>query len=287
MATQNERAERVIEKVGHPQERWDSISGHVQSEAIKQFTEVQDSWLKLMWCLDAFRKANTKPADMEIKSVDALNRRKGNWFAELISILLQNRTSQSIRPRTEIQGFSQYHQIDVAWPARKQDPLVCIETKVTGAPAVAVTDPPKPPRNATSDWSNRRKELKFAATDLKLYRRRQGTSIDHWDVWRMGAPPKTYFIWGARLNPGKDDLAKMVAEVRLLTETYLDGAAVIAWQQRTAEDGYDIVPLPRSERVRTVDDTLHRIASEIGQMIDPSGEPPKPVVHESPPTEGD
>ena len=42
-----------------------------------------------------------------------------------------------------------------------------------------------------ADWTNRRKELKFAATDLKLYRRQQATRIDHWDVWRTNDPPKT------------------------------------------------------------------------------------------------
>ncbi|MDP9480403.1 MAG: hypothetical protein M3R38_32870 [Actinomycetota bacterium] len=43
-----------------------------------------------------------------------------------------------------------------------------------------------------ADFSNRRKELKFAATDLKLYRRQRSTRIQHWDTWRQRQPPSTY-----------------------------------------------------------------------------------------------
>src|SRR5512135_2181596 len=80
----------------------------------------------------------------------------------------------------------------------------CAETKMTGAPAFGTT----PARRATSDWSNRRKELKFVATDLKLYWRQQETQIDHWDSWRRKQPPKTYFLWCARMTP-KDNLTMM------------------------------------------------------------------------------
>jgi hypothetical protein len=37
-----------------------------------------------------------------------------------------------------------------------------------------------PARKAMSDFTNRSKELKFAVTDLKLYRRQQSTRIQHW-----------------------------------------------------------------------------------------------------------
>ncbi|MEX1208661.1 MAG: hypothetical protein WEE36_08715 [Acidimicrobiia bacterium] len=244
------------------------------------FTAVERDWLDLMWCLDAFRQADLKPPTMQVKTVDALNRKKGDWFAELIALLLQNRTSQGIGARTKIQGFSQYHQIDVAWPSRKHDPLICIETKVTGAPAVTVTQQPKPPRNATADWSNRRKELKFAATDLKLYRRQRETSIEHWDVWRADAPPKTYFVWAARINPPADDIGRMADQLRQLTETYLDGAALIAWTENTSSKRYDRVSLATADRVRTVDDLLHRISTQI-KTLAPEGQPPKPVVHDT------
>ena len=79
-------------------------------------------------------------------------------------------TTSQLASRSHVMGFSQTHQIDIAWPARDVKPLVapliCCEAKLTGAPPYEGNDG----RGATDDWSNRRKERKFQATDLKLYR---------------------------------------------------------------------------------------------------------------------
>jgi hypothetical protein len=126
-----------------------------------------------------------------------------------------------------------------------------------------------------SDWTNRRKELKFAATDLKLYRRQHETAIEHWDVWRQNESPKTFFLWAARLTP-KDSVEKMVREAQALVKTYLDGAGLIAW--RPADDHYEPVPVPVNERVTDVDDVLWRIASEIKRIAPAGSQPPPPVT---------
>jgi hypothetical protein len=132
-----------------------------------------------------------------------------------------------------------------------------------------------------SDFSNRRKELKFAATDLKLYRRQEQTRIAHWDVWRRNEPPKTYFLWAARLEPGKDRIEALVREARILIETYLDGAGLFAWKPEGSGAGYEHVPLPSSDRVTSLDDVLYRIASEIESLVDEHGAPPAPVRPET------
>jgi len=211
------------------------------------------------------------------KRLAGIYRNKGNWYADLIALLLSNRTSQSLAPRSRIEGFSQLHQIDVAWPDRSvkpiQDPLICLETKVTGAPSYGGTGE----RRAMADWTNRRKELKFAATDLKLNRRQSETTIDHWDVWRLSEKPKCYFLWGARLT-ATDDIQKMVKEVQALTNTYLDGAAIVAW--RLVKGKYEAVSVTAkspADRVSSVDDLLRRIATEIKELA-PKGAPPLPVV---------
>jgi len=237
---------------------------------VQQFSDVQTDWLDLMWTLDAYRIAQELPTGF--KDAGAINRGKGNWFAELVSLLLHNRTHHHIGARQAIRGFSQRHQIDIAWPARGEDPLICCETKVTGAPAFGKT----PARLALSDFSNRRKELKFAATDLKLYRRQQGTKIEHWDVWRQREPPKAYFLWAARLEPKRDHIEILVREARALIDTYLDGAGLFAWQP--SNGGYEPVPIPERARVTTLDDVLYRIASEINSLVDSQGRPPPPVT---------
>lgn len=278
--TATDRGRRLEERVGHPGERLDALKEKVQAEGIRRFADIQDLWLELMWSLDAHRVNGIPPRGMgkqtstPQKRLEAVYRSKGNWFAELLALLLQNRTSLRISPRQKVQGFSQTHQIDVAWPAREEDPLVCAETKVTGAPAYGST----PARGAMSDWTNRRKELKFAATDLKLARRDQETTIDHWGVWREQASPKTYFLWAARVRPEKDHITKMVEEAQALVNTYLDGAGIFVWQENG--DGYETIALPHSAQVTALDDVLHRIASEISRFAGAEKEAPPPVTPE-------
>jgi hypothetical protein len=262
------RAEAVRAEVGHPQVRWDALAARVQDEAIREFTKVVDDWLALMWCLDRYRVADAAPSGMGKLDkpwdtrLEGAYRTKGNWFATLLSLLLENRTDQKIRSRNEIKGFSQVHQIDLAWPDRNVAPIVCAESKITGGPAYRNY----PARGAMSDWSNRRKELKFSATDLKLSRREQTEKIGHWGVWRRDALPKAFMLWGARLRPG-DRVEKMVKETEALLATYLDGAGIFAWQEQQAGDGYEAVALPSSSHVETLDVALWRIESEISAAI--------------------
>lgn len=260
----------LVASVGHPLRMWEALKSRVQSDAIRTFGDIEADWFAVMWALDAFRTAGLPVP--KTGNFDGFYRKKGNWFAELIALLLQNRTAQPIGSRSQVQGFSQLHQIDVAWPARRFDPLVCIETKVMGASAT----PNDPARPARSDFTNRRREVKFAATDLKLYRRQEATSINHWDVWRADAPPQTYFLWAARLDP-VDSIPKMLRQLQSLTETYLDGAGMVAWKPNRTGDGYELEPLAAEERTRTLDDVLHRIEAQI-KRLSPGGQPPEPVV---------
>lgn len=270
-------ARELEKKVGHPEDLREALVVKVQDEIIKRFSEVQEDWLRLMWSLDAFRIAGVTPTDMGKGGeggFEGVYRSKGNWFALLLGLIIDNQTGQHVGSRTKVQGFSQTHQIDLAWPPRKVDPLVCAETKVTGAPASGK----KPARGAMSDWSNRRKELKFAATDLKLARRQQETTIQHWDVWRQDAPPKCFFLWAARLDPGKRDTVDRMAEgTRSVVNTYLDGAGVFAWKENASKTAYEAARVPPASRASELDDVLYRIASEIQKAAGKGGKTPPPV----------
>ena len=278
--------ERLEEEVGHPGDLLEALVSRITGEAISQFSKIEADWLSLMWCMDAYRVAGVAPRGMGTQTVSegrrlaAIYRTKGNWFATIIAALLQNRTSQPIAAKGRVQGFSQPHQVDVAWPSREHDPLVCIETKVTGAPKYADT----PSRGALADYTSRRKEAKFAATHVTLYRRQQETAIDHWGVWRAQAPPKTYFMWAARLrtdNP-PDKVESMIREAQILVDTYLEGAGILAWRERSDRSGYEVVPLPQRAMVTTLDDVIYRVATEIKQAVGPQGTPPAPQVPEKP-----
>jgi len=270
--------ERELEaRVGHPEVLRDRLIDRVRDERVKRFADIQEEWIRLMWSLDAFRVAELTPTGMGkggSAGFEGVYRGKGNWFALLLALLIDNQTGQHVGSRTKVQGFSQPHQIDLAWPSRKVDPLVCAESKVTGAPAFG--EPPA--RGAMSDWSNRRKELKFAATDLKLARRQQETAIQHWDVWRQDAPPKCYFLWAARLDPSKrDSVDRMADGAQSAVNTYLDGAGVFAWRENPAGTSYEAVPVPPRSRISDLDDVLYRIASEIQKAAGRDGKAPAPI----------
>jgi hypothetical protein len=263
------RAAEVQAQWGHPAERWQSLIGSVQNGAIRDFSAVGQEWLSYMWCLDQYRIADAPPEGMGDpgqpydRRLDGIYRGKGNSFATLLSLLLENRTGQTIRSRSKIKGYSQNHQIDLAWPDRPVAPIVCAESKLTGGPGYRG----RRARGAMDDWTNRRKELKFSATDLKLSRRDQTESIGHWDVWRESALPKAFLLWGARLSPERDNPNRMVNELAMITSTYLDGAGVFAWQENSSGDGYERVVLPNMPSVETIDDALWRVESEINQAV--------------------
>ena len=274
MSSDNVRVRELEDSVGHPGDKQRALVERVQSDAVQWFADIQREWLDLMWTLDAYRRRGVAPAGMGNQALPAgerlagIYRGKGNWFAEVLALLLENQTDQRVASRHRVRGFSQYHQVDVAWPVREADVLICAEAKVSGGPPYGSHEA----RSATSDWSNRRKELKFAATDLKLYRRGRSTRIEHWDVWRNDQPPKIYTLWAARMGP-KDAIEKMVGEVQSLVNTYLDGAGVWAWAEADDGESYEMVPLPIVERVSDLDDVLDRIATEIRRMAGPENEP--------------
>jgi hypothetical protein len=262
------RAEQVRALVGHPGERVSALLERIRHERVRDFAAIADDFLALMWCVDQYRVGDAAPSGMgrpgaSYRSrLDGVYRGKGNWFAIVLAELLMNRTGERIRSRSKIKGFSQSHQIDLAWPDRPVAPIICAESKVTGGPAYR----DYPSRGAMDDWTNRRKELKFAATDLKLSRRDQTEKIGHWGVWRQRAMPRTFMLWGARLGP-RDRLDRMVRELEALQATYLDGTGVFIWQPNGAEDGYVPIRLPEGSTVESIDEALWRIESEIAEAI--------------------
>jgi hypothetical protein len=263
-----ERAAAVHARWGHPRERRDILIARVQDHAIRQWSDVQVEWLAMMWCLDQYRIADAPPSGMGKAQLpyrsrlDGIYRGKGNWFSEVLTLLLNNRTGQTLRSRSKIRGLSQNHQIDLAWPDRETAPVVCAESKLSGGPAYLDFRG----RGAMDDWTNRRRELKFSATDLKLWRRDQSEKIGHWDVWRHSAMPKTFMLWAALLSE-TDSVEKMVRETSAVVSSYLDGAGIFAFRRLVDGDGYVPVELPLTPGVETIDTALYRIESEIERAL--------------------
>ncbi len=97
-------------QVGNPWERWRALINRVTGGAVQQFAAVEQEWLDLMWCLDAYRAAGVSPRRVGRRrdpSPEAANRGKGQWFKTLLIALLGERTPQRLATRTIVPGFSQ------------------------------------------------------------------------------------------------------------------------------------------------------------------------------------
>lgn len=264
---------RLEGRVGNPGERLLDIKAQIQDRCITRFAEIESEFLALLWSIDAYRIEQVIPRTPPGARVagyegdqlaGGIYRKKGDFFSEVITAVLSNKTASPLAPRSRVQGFSQEHQIDIAWPAPDagiaEDPIVCCEAKLTGAPGYGTT----PTRSVRADWTNRRKELKFQAADLKLFRSREKPAIRNWDHWRHLATPKVYAIWGGRLENIRE-LDYMVRQASELTETYLDRVGVYGFITNAAGNGY--VPATRAnavaERVTSLDTVLDLIDAEI------------------------
>lgn len=277
---------RLEALVGHPYEKYEAICERIQT-GVKTFRAVETDFLDMMWSIDQYRIQQVIPRGMGNQLTESLNRRleavyrgKGNWFSAIAALILGQMTTSELASRSDVWGFSQPHQIDIAWPARDQkplvDPLICCEAKLTGAPPF----PGNKGRGPMQDWSNRRKELKFQATDLKLYRQAANTQIHNWDLWRKQAPPHVYSLWAARvLKP--EDVPKMIKEAQVLTATYSDGVGIYAFQVNANNTGYEPAPLSKgvNERVTSLDNVLGLISAQISQIMANNGNRvPAPVL---------
>jgi hypothetical protein len=287
---------RIEALVGNPAEKLQALRDRIQDEMVRAFRDVEADFLDLLWTIDTYRVEQVTPRaalGTKIKKGaeggEGIYRSKGNFFSEIVTLILSNKTSSPLAPRGKVQGFSQLHQIDIAWPARPgktlQDPLICCEAKITGAPGFGST----PDRKGRADWSNRRKELKFQATDLKLYRQQENTKIHHWDQWRKKAPPLVYTLWAARLST-PDEFGKMIDDAQALTATYLDGVGIYGFMKNSKGDGYVAASISRgvSERVTSLDNVLDLIAAEIQDVMERhNNRVPAPVIPSSFATEAE
>ncbi len=269
---------RLEQLVGNPGELFIALSDRIQDENIKRFRDIESDFLAWLWSVDTHRTEEVIPRAPRRKNADELSksdlaagmyRGKGDRFSDVLSLILSNKTSSTLAPRGKVQGYSQLHQIDIAWPTPDrgvaQDPIVCCESKISGSPP----EGSRKARSIRNDWTNRRKELKFQATDLKLFQSKDDPKIRNWDQWRRGAAPRVYAIWAGRLRT-LGELKYMVDQARDLTDTYLDRVGIYGFITNETGDGYVAASPGRdvAERVTGLDTVLDLIEAEIDAYLE-------------------
>ena len=181
-----ERAAVVQEQWGHPQ----GAVGHAHRTHPEHKRDgvrgVRDEWLALMWCLDQYRVADAPPEGMGKRGLKYEGRMDG----------ILPRLGQLVPATMPHPAAQQPHRTDATEPLRYQGLLAEPPDRLglarprRGADRVRREQAHRGPayraapgRGAMDDWTNRRRELKFSAADLKLAAL-AGEKIGHWDVWR-------------------------------------------------------------------------------------------------------
>lgn len=199
---------------------------------------------------------------------------KGDFFTDLIALLLENSTGSPLYGRGAVPGlFFRKHLLDAFYPPRGQVELL-IETKVLGAPKTGGNPLQKNPlgRPVSSDLKKRITEAGLKTIDLKAEWARmagegRGPSGDLMSWLRKSKPLCILFL--AIRVVDKGDLQRAI-ELALAAEKIMDGVGVIAYEPETARNRYRPVPLPTSLEL---DRTLARVATMLRSL---SGENESP-----------
>lgn len=135
---------------------------------------------------------------------------KGDFFNDLIAILLENCSGKRLHTRPGIPGLSfRNHRLDVAYPATGPVSLT-IETKATGVPRHG-RNPRQPHpegRAGSADLEKRIKEAAFKNIDLKAEAARiagmGGGPTADLDTWLRSSPPRSYIFLSVRVRDQAD-----------------------------------------------------------------------------------
>ena len=97
--TTDQQARDIEARVGHPGRKWDALVERIQADAVQRFSDIQGDWLDLMWTLDMYRRESVPPERMgnpdntAESRITAIAKGKGNWFATVVALLLENQTT--------------------------------------------------------------------------------------------------------------------------------------------------------------------------------------------------
>lgn len=145
---------------------------------------------------------------------------KGDWFTDLICLVLENASGKSLFGRGKVPGlFFRNHNLDGSYP-QVGPVMVLLETKMAGAPKTSRNPMQKNPegRAGSSDLDKRLKEAGFKTLDLKAEWARvtKSGSGPAGDLvqWLRASKPLCFFLIGIRIVNDKD-LARTIHFARV------------------------------------------------------------------------
>ena len=175
---------------------------------------------------------------------------KGDFFNDMLALLLANCSGKDLHTRPNIPGLSfRNHMLDVAYPASGEVRLV-VETKATGVPKHPGNTKQQNPegRGGSADLEKRIKEASFKNIDIKAQQARmagrgEGPTSDL-GSWIKRAPPRCYMFLAVRVRDDAD--LKRSIEFGHTAATWFDACGLYCYGWDEDKTRYEAKPVTAS-----------------------------------------
>lgn len=211
------------------------------TEKPSRWTDVEERFLAAMWGFDqAFTAGIADQGDNQ--------NGKGDFFTDLIALLLENCSGKDLHGRGAVPGliFPKHH-LDTSYP-EKGTVEILIETKAAGAPKSGRNPRQKNPkgRAGSSDLDKRVKEAVLKTIDLKAEWARNagqgGGPTSDLLTWLRQSKPHTFLFLAIRVVDKKDfERTVFFADA---ANQMMDAVGLVAYEPDPAGDGYLTCKVP-------------------------------------------
>ncbi len=240
----------------------------------KTWNEIEEPFVRAMEAFDANVASG-------LADIGDLQNGKGDFFNDLLSLLLENCAGVDLYSRGGVPGFIfANHNLDVTYPNTGVVKFT-LEAKAVGTPRHPLSPKQKPiGRPGSADLAKRVKEVAFKTIDLKAEHGRlmamQGKSPEvqpggNMTTWLRSVPPSAYLFITARIV-SPSDLAAVVAFAHTAGQVE-DGVGVFAFGPPTPNKPtkYRVMPVPVE---LSIDRVLYRACQDLAAL---KQEPPVPI----------
>jgi hypothetical protein len=237
----------------------------VAASRAQTFTAVQPGFLKAMTAFDRL-VADGKVTPAEVRA-------KGDFFNDVLELILARRSKVTLATRGSVQGLLLDHSLDLTYPDAKDKhvrPAVIIETKMAGLPRHPGNEKSTPVngRRASQDLDKRLKEAAYKDVDIKgehasAAAGNTGGGGGSLSGWLKSTPPKSYLLLAVRVAD-EADLRLSLEKANAAAQWFQRCGVLIyghrGWKTRQA---YEAKTLPRAHRGLDLQAVLSDIAEDL------------------------